>query len=247
MLEPAVLSRTILPSGLCSGHKDSHRGREACGCRWCVSEGNGFDMVSVCRIARSVAKAGGALALSNGCARNRLRPAPPSGGMEADGLRRSALSSGRKADEIWVGDVWRSAHGWFSRRRRLAFARHPWPPPADGMLANDPTVVWGELPNGVRYAVMPGQTPPGKVSLRLVIEAGSLMESEQQRGLAHFLEHMAFKGSTNLAPGEFVSFLQRAGWRSARTPTPGPVSTARSTSSTCLATTTRWWARRWAS
>jgi zinc protease len=93
----------------------------------------------------------------------------------------------------------------------LAFARTPWPPPADGILANDPTVVWGELPNGVRYAVIPGQTPPGKVSLRLVIEAGSLMESEQQRGLAHFLEHMAFKGSTNLAPGEFVSFLQRAG------------------------------------
>ena len=73
--------------------------------------------------------------------------------------------------------------------------------PADGILANDPTVVWGELPNGVRYAVIPGQTPPGKVSLRLVIEAGSLMENEQQRGLAHFLEHMAFKGSTNSGAG----------------------------------------------
>ena len=92
-----------------------------------------------------------------------------------------------------------------------ALARSPWPPPADGVLANDPSVLWGELPNGVRYAIIPGQTPPGKVSLRLMIKSGSLMESEQQRGLAHFLEHMAFKGSTNLAPGEFVAFLQRAG------------------------------------
>ena len=43
-----------------------------------------------------------------------------------------------------------------------------------------------------------------RVSLRLLVEAGSLMENEQQRGLAHFLEHMAFKGSTNLPPGELI-------------------------------------------
>src|SRR5262245_30107624 len=81
-------------------------------------------------------------------------------------------------------------------------ASAPWPIPADGLLAHDPAVVWGRLPNGLRYAVMPGGTPADRVSLRLMVEAGSLMESEQQRGLAHFLEHMAFEGSQNLAPGE---------------------------------------------
>ena len=87
----------------------------------------------------------------------------------------------------------------------------PWPPTPDGMLAHDPAVTWGRLANGVRYAILPQGAPPDRVSLRLVIEAGSLMESETQRGLAHFLEHMAFKGSQNLASGEFVAFLQRAG------------------------------------
>jgi zinc protease len=87
----------------------------------------------------------------------------------------------------------------------------PWPAPADGSLVNDPSVVWGRLPNGMRYAILPNTTPPGRVSLRLLIEAGSLMEADEQRGLAHFLEHMAFKGSTNLPPGELIRYLQRAG------------------------------------
>ena len=76
---------------------------------------------------------------------------------------------------------------------------------------HDPAVVWGRLPNGLRYAIRPGGAPADRVSLRLVVEAGSLMETEQQRGLAHFLEHMAFEGSQNLAPGELIEFLQRSG------------------------------------
>ena len=75
----------------------------------------------------------------------------------------------------------------------------PWPAPSDGSLVNDPAVVWGRLPNGLRYAILPNDTPPGRVSLRLLVEAGSMMEHDDQRGLAHFLEHMAFKGSTNSA------------------------------------------------
>src|SRR5687767_12998062 len=81
----------------------------------------------------------------------------------------------------------------------------PWPAPTDGVLANDPAVVWGRLGNGLRYAVLPGGAPPGRVSLRLLVEAGSLMEDEDQRGLAHFVEHMAFEGSVNLPPGELVA------------------------------------------
>lgn len=64
-------------------------------------------------------------------------------------------------------------------------------------LPPDPSVTWGTLDNGLRYAIMPNQEPPSKVSLRLLVNAGSLMESEAQRGLAHFLEHMAFKGGKN--------------------------------------------------
>ena len=93
----------------------------------------------------------------------------------------------------------------------MAAPGDPWPATPDGLLANDPAVTWGRLPNGVRYAILPQGAPPDRVSLRLLIEAGSLMETEAQRGLAHFLEHMAFKGSENLDPGEFVAFLQRSG------------------------------------
>jgi zinc protease len=86
-----------------------------------------------------------------------------------------------------------------------------WPVPGDGALTHEATVTWGRLGNGLRYAIMPNATPPGRVSLRLLIEAGSLMEDEDQRGLAHFVEHMAFKGSANLAPGELIETLQRMG------------------------------------
>jgi zinc protease len=86
-----------------------------------------------------------------------------------------------------------------------------WPIAPDGLLAHDPATVWGRLLNGVRYVILPEGAPLDRVSLRLVVEAGSLMESEAQCGLAHFLEHMAFKGSENLDTGEFVAFLQRSG------------------------------------
>ena len=57
----------------------------------------------------------------------------------------------------------------------------------------------------------PNDTPQGRISLRLLVAAGSLMETEDQRGLAHFLEHMAFKGSQNLPAGDLVQYLERLG------------------------------------
>ena len=97
------------------------------------------------------------------------------------------------------------------------FAPRPVPaaPPAFGQetsdLRPDPAAVWGRLPNGVRYVVMPNQEPRGRSSLRLVVGSGSLYETESQRGLAHYLEHMAFNGSTHYAPGTLVEYLQRLG------------------------------------
>ncbi len=78
-------------------------------------------------------------------------------------------------------------------------------------LKPDPKVVFGRLPNGLRYAILPHAEPPQKVSGRLFIEAGSLMEEDHQQGLAHFLEHMAFNGTTHFPADEMVEFFQRLG------------------------------------
>ena len=78
-------------------------------------------------------------------------------------------------------------------------------------LPPDPSVRFGVLPNGMRYALMHNDTPKGQVSLRLRIGSGSLEESDAQQGLAHMLEHMAFKGSVHAPNGEMVKMLERLG------------------------------------
>jgi zinc protease len=78
-------------------------------------------------------------------------------------------------------------------------------------LPADPAARFGQLPNGVRYIIYPNKEPQGRASLRLLVLAGSLHEEEDQRGLAHFLEHMAFNGSQRYAPGTLVEFFQRMG------------------------------------
>lgn len=78
-------------------------------------------------------------------------------------------------------------------------------------LHPDPAARFGKLPNGLRYVVRANAEPKGRVSLRLLVEAGAIHEQEDQLGLAHFLEHMAFNGSTHYAPGTLVEFFQRMG------------------------------------
>ncbi|MCC5997020.1 MAG: insulinase family protein [Oceanicaulis sp.] len=75
----------------------------------------------------------------------------------------------------------------------------------------DPGVRYGVLDNGMRYAVMANATPSNTAAVRLVLDAGSLAEDEDQRGLAHFIEHMAFKGTTNVPQNEMVRLLERYG------------------------------------
>jgi zinc protease len=86
-------------------------------------------------------------------------------------------------------------------------------PQAKSDLPADPDVKFGALANGMRYAIQKNATPKGEVSFRLRIGAGSLMESDAQRGLAHFLEHMAFRGSTHVPEGDVFQMLQRIGLR----------------------------------
>ncbi|USA38526.1 M16 family metallopeptidase [Pelagerythrobacter marinus] len=78
-------------------------------------------------------------------------------------------------------------------------------------LEADPRVIYGRLDNGLRYAVMRNQTPKGVAALRMRIDTGSWNETEEQRGIAHFLEHMAFNGSRNVPEGEMVKRLERHG------------------------------------
>jgi zinc protease len=92
----------------------------------------------------------------------------------------------------------------------VAAAPTPWPQDASDLIA-DPAVRFGSLPNGMRYAIMRNATPPQQAALRLNFDAGSLHERDDQKGLAHFLEHMAFNGSTNIPEGEMTKNLERLG------------------------------------
>jgi zinc protease len=75
----------------------------------------------------------------------------------------------------------------------------------------DPAVTWGRLDNGLRYAILPNAEPKDRVSVRLLVETGALMETDAQRGLAHFIEHMGFNGTRNFPPGQLVEYFQRLG------------------------------------
>ncbi|HVU37629.1 MAG TPA: insulinase family protein [Opitutales bacterium] len=86
----------------------------------------------------------------------------------------------------------------------------PWPQ-ANSDIAPDPAAVYGTLPNGLRYIIVPNKEPPGRLSLRLRVNAGSFMETDDQQGLAHFTEHMAFNGSKHFPPGEMVGVFQLLG------------------------------------
>lgn len=93
---------------------------------------------------------------------------------------------------------------------RVQLSPGEWPQ-ARSDIAPDPTVRFGALPNGMRYAIRRQTVPPGQAALRLRIDAGSLMEADDQQGLAHFLEHMAFNGSKAVPEGEMVRVLERLG------------------------------------
>jgi zinc protease len=75
----------------------------------------------------------------------------------------------------------------------------------------DPAIKYGTLPNGMRYAIQRWPTPKGEASIRLRIAAGSYMERDEQSGLMHFMEHMAFNGSENVPESEFDKMMSREG------------------------------------
>jgi len=77
----------------------------------------------------------------------------------------------------------------------------------------DPRVKVGRLANGLRYFIRRNQTPEMRAELRLVVNAGSILEDEDQLGLAHFVEHMAFNGSRHFAKQELIEYMESIGMR----------------------------------
>lgn len=85
------------------------------------------------------------------------------------------------------------------------------PGTAEPGLPQDPAIIEGVLDNGLTYLIMPNSEPKGRVSMHLAIKAGSMVETPEERGAAHFLEHMLFNGSDHFPPGELVKYFQRIG------------------------------------
>jgi zinc protease len=86
-------------------------------------------------------------------------------------------------------------------------------PAGSDPLPIDPQVTIGQLPNGLRYYIRSNGRPEGRAELRLVVNAGSVLEDDDQRGLAHFVEHMAFNGTRNFEEHELVRYLESIGMR----------------------------------
>ena len=75
----------------------------------------------------------------------------------------------------------------------------------------DPAFRFGKLPNGMRYVIRQNARPEATALVRMVVDSGSLSETDAERGYAHFVEHMAFNGSTHVPEGEMVKLLERKG------------------------------------
>jgi zinc protease len=86
-----------------------------------------------------------------------------------------------------------------------------WQSRAAEALPTDPRIVAGKLENGVTWVFRPHATPPGQLAMLLHVRSGSLNESDAQRGLAHFVEHMCFSGSEHFSPADLVKFFENTG------------------------------------
>ncbi|MGD2174426.1 MAG: pitrilysin family protein, partial [Candidatus Brocadiaceae bacterium] len=86
-------------------------------------------------------------------------------------------------------------------------------PDLDASLPVDPAVHMIQLPNGLECWLREHGTPPDRLGVWMHVDSGSLNEADGQRGLAHFLEHMAFNGSEHFPPGELVKYFESIGLR----------------------------------
>src|SRR5262245_5907545 len=92
-------------------------------------------------------------------------------------------------------------------------ATDPKTAPLSATIPLDPQITTGTLPNGLRYCIRKNRKPEKRAELRLVVNVGSLMEEDDQQGLAHFVEHMAFNGTKNFPKSDIVTFMESIGMR----------------------------------
>jgi zinc protease len=85
--------------------------------------------------------------------------------------------------------------------------------PLTAVVPVDPRITVGNLPNGMRYYIRANNQPQRRAELRLVVNAGSILEDDDQKGLAHFVEHMCFNGTRHFPKQDVVAFLQSTGMR----------------------------------
>lgn len=90
-------------------------------------------------------------------------------------------------------------------------ARHAVQTARAGELSMDPEVLTGKLPNGLTYYIRQNSEPKNRAVLYLVNKAGSVLENDDQQGLAHFAEHMAFNGTRDYPKNELINYLQKSG------------------------------------
>jgi zinc protease len=82
---------------------------------------------------------------------------------------------------------------------------------ANQLLPEDPNLKTGVLENGLRYVIRKNSQPPNRAELRLIVDVGAIDEDDDQLGLAHFTEHMAFKGTKNFSKQEMINYLNSVG------------------------------------
>ncbi len=98
------------------------------------------------------------------------------------------------------------------RQQTAVMAQAPAPAKAQEMPV-DQQITMGKFANGLRYYIRANQKPEKRAELRLVIKAGSILEDDDQQGLAHFVEHMAFNGTQHFPKNELFSFIESLGMR----------------------------------
>jgi zinc protease len=86
-------------------------------------------------------------------------------------------------------------------------------PPLSDTIPVEREISIGQLPNGLRYYVRNNKKPEKRAELRLVVKTGSVLEDDDQQGLAHFVEHMAFNGTEHFPKNEIVHFIESVGMR----------------------------------
>ena len=118
-----------------------------------------------------------------------------------------------RASSILLALAIAATTGAAASAQRAAVTTGPQNVPLTAIVPVDPRITVGTLQNGLRYYIRRNQQPQRRAELRLVVNAGSILEDDDQRGLAHFVEHMAFNGTRHFPKQDVVAFLQSTGMR----------------------------------